>query len=147
MMYPFHAPMTHLPIGLLLGNALLTLLYLRRGDITLETGAYHCLWLGWFGAALAVATGIFDATRNLFDADRPRTDALNWINAHGLVGIAILAIYWQAWQIRRRRPDILDDPSARHGYLTRLALGVMLIVFDGWLGGHLVYSLRLGIAP
>ena len=146
-MYPFHAPATHLPIGLLLGNALLTLLYLRRGDTTLETGAYHCLWLGWLGALVAVATGIFDATRQLFDLEHPRTDALNWINAHGLVGIAILAIYWQAWQIRRRRPDILADPSARQGYLARLALGVVLILVDGWLGGHLVYSLRLGVVP
>src|SRR5258706_13399196 len=85
-MYPFHAPTTHLPIGLLLGNALLTVLYLRRGDTTLETGAYHCLWLGWFGVALAVATGIFDAARQLLDVANPRTDALGWINAHALAG-------------------------------------------------------------
>jgi uncharacterized membrane protein len=146
-MYPFHAPITHLPIGLLLGNALLTLLYLRRRDTTLETGAYHCLWLGWFGAALAVATGIFDAARQLLDPTNPRTDALGWINAHALVGLAILVVYWQVWQIRRRRPGILADPSARQGYLMRLALGVVLIVVDGWLGGHMVYSLRLGVAP
>jgi uncharacterized membrane protein len=144
-MYPFHALTTHLPIGLLLGNALLTALYLRRGDTTLETGAYHCLWLGWFGAALAVASGIFDAARQLLDSAKPRTDALTWINAHALVGIMILVVYWQAWQMRRRRPDILADPVARRGYLARLALGVTLIVVDGWLGGHLVYSLRLGI--
>ncbi|MFL5804357.1 MAG: DUF2231 domain-containing protein [Roseiflexaceae bacterium] len=146
-MYPFHAPTTHLPIGLLLGNALLTVLYLRRGDTTLETGAYHCLWLGWFGVALAVATGIFDAARQLLDAANPRTDALGWINAHALAGIIILVVYWQAWQMRRRRPDILADRSARRGYLARLALGVALIVVDGWLGGHLVYSLRFGVAP
>jgi len=146
-MYPFHAPTTHLPIGLLLGNALLTALYLRRGDATLETGAYHCLWLGWFGAVLAVASGIFDAARQLFDPARPRTDALNWINAHALVGIAILVVYWQAWQMRRRHPGILADPAARRGYVARLGLGVALIVVDGWLGGHLVYSLGLGVGP
>ncbi|HEX9374402.1 MAG TPA: DUF2231 domain-containing protein [Roseiflexaceae bacterium] len=146
-MYPFHALTVHLPIGLLLGNALLTALYLRRGDPALETSAYHCLWLGWLGAALAVAAGTFDAARQLFDPANPRDDALGWINAHALVGIAILLVYWQAWQARRRRPAILADADARRGYLARLALGVVLLVLDGWLGGHLVYALRLGVNP
>jgi uncharacterized membrane protein len=146
-MYPVHALTVHLPIGLLLGNALLTLLYLRRGDTALEVSAFHCLWLGWLGAALAVAAGIFDAARLLLDSINPRSDALGWINAHALVGLAILVVYWQVWQARRRRPAILADPSARRGYLARLALGVTLVVLDGWLGGHLVYSLRLGVSP
>ena len=144
-MYPFHPLTVHLPLGLLLGNALLTALYLRRGDASLEAGAYHCLWLGWLGAALAVASGTLDAARQLFDPVNPRDDALGWINAHGLVGLAILVVYWQAWQIRRRSPTILADATARRSYLARLALGLALIVFDGWLGGHLVYVLRLGV--
>jgi uncharacterized membrane protein len=146
-MYPFHALTVHLPIGLLLGNAVLTALYLRRGDPALEVSAYHCLWLGWLGAGLAVAAGIFDAARQLFDPINPRDDALGWINAHAAVGFAILVIYWQAWQIRRRRPEILADPSARRSYLARLAIGLVLLVIDGWLGGHLVYVLRLGVSP
>jgi uncharacterized membrane protein len=146
-MYPFHALTVHLPIGLLLGNAALTALYLRRGDPALEASAYHCLWLGWVGAALAVAAGIFDAAWRLFDPVNPRSDALGWINAHAAVGLAILVIYWQAWQIRRRHPGVLADQGKRRGYLARLAIGVALLVVDGWLGGHLVYVLRLGVSP
>jgi uncharacterized membrane protein len=146
-MYPFHPLTVHLPIGLLLGNALLTALYLRRGERALETSAFHCLWLGWLAALLALASGTLDAVRQLFDATHPRDDALGWINSHALVGAAILLVYWQAWQIRRRNPAILDIPTARRGYLARLALGVGLIVVDGWLGGHLVYTLRLGVQP
>ena len=141
-MYPFHPLSVHLPIGLLLGNAALTALYLRRG----ETSAFHCLWLGWLGALLAVALGIFDAARFVLGAGA-QGNALAWVNAHGLVGAAILVVYWQAWQMRRRAPGILDDARARRGYLARLALGVALLMLDGWLGGHLVYSLRLGVAP
>ena len=144
-MYPLHPLTVHLPIGLLLGNALLTLLYLRRGDPAFETSAFHCLWLGWLGALLAIAAGTFDAARQLLSATNPRGDALGWVNAHALVGFAILVIYWQAWQIRRRNPTVLANPAARRGYLARLAAGVTLLVLDGWLGGHLVYSLRLGI--
>src|SRR5262245_49451192 len=146
-MYPFHALTVHLPIGLLLGNAVLTALYLRRGDPALETSAYHCLWLGWLGAVLAVVVGIFDAAWRVFDPVSPRGDALAWINAHAAVGLAILVVYWQAWQLRRRRPAILADPIARRGYLVRLAIGLVLLVIDGWLGGHLVYALRLGVNP
>lgn len=144
-MYPFHPLTVHLPIGLLLGNALLTALYLRRGDATLETSAYHCLWLGWLGAALAVTTGIFDAARLVFNPANPQDDALGWINTHAAVSVAILVIYWQAWQRRRRQPAILTDPTARRGYLARLALGVVLLVVDAWLGGYLVYSLQLNV--
>jgi uncharacterized membrane protein len=146
-MYPFHPLTVHLPIGLLVGNAVLTVLYLRRGDRSIETGAYHCLWLGWLGALLAIATGTADAARQLLRADNPRDDALAWINSHAIVGLAILVVYWQAWQLRRRNPGVLDDPHARRGYLARLALGIALVVLDGWLGGHLVYTLRLGVNP
>src|SRR4029078_11896575 len=49
-------PLTvHLRIGLLLGNALLPLLYLRRRDRALEISAFHCLWLGWLGTLVAIA--------------------------------------------------------------------------------------------
>ena len=145
-MYPVHPLTVHLPIGLLLGNAVLTMLYLRAGNPAYETSAFHCLWLGWLGVLLALATGTFDAIRQLFDAAQPRDDALGWINAHALVGIAILVVYWQAWQIRRRNPAVLSEPGTRGGYLTRLAIGVILVVVDGWLGGHLVYVLRLGVS-
>ena len=146
-MYPFHPLTVHLPIGLLLGNALLTVLYLRRRDKTFETSAFHCLWLGWLGTLLAIAAGTFDAARQVLSPTNPRDDALGWINAHALVGFALLVVYWQAWQIRRRAPGVLDDPAARRGYVARLAIGVALLVLDGWLGGYLVYSLRLGVNP
>ena len=146
-MYPFHPLTVHLPIGLLLGNALLTLLYLRRGDPAFETSAFHCLWLGWLGALLAIAAGTVDAARQVLAPINRRGDALGWINAHALTGLALLVIYWQAWQIRRRNPNVLDSPAARRGYLARVAVGVGLLVLDGWMGGHLVYSLRLGVSP
>src|SRR5689334_10468268 len=119
-MYPLHPLTVHLPIGLLLGNALLTLLYLRGGDQAFEISAFHCLWLGWLGALLAIGAGTLDAARQVLSATNPRGDALSWINAHALAGFAILVVYWQAWQIRRRDAGILSNPTARRGYLARL---------------------------
>jgi uncharacterized membrane protein len=123
----------------------MTALYLWRSDRSLETAAYHCLWLGWLLLLPAVVTGTIDAARQVFDPLHPREDALVWVNAHALAGVAIMIVYWQAWQARRRNPAILDDAGARRGYLALLTLGAMLVVLTGWLGGQLVYSLRLGI--
>ena len=144
-MYTLHPITVHLPIGLLVGNALFTLLYLRRHDRTVETAAYHCLWLGILLLLPAVATGTYEAARHLFLDDSPRNDALGWINAHALAGIATLVVYWQAWQIRRRNPAVLDTAASKGNYLRWLGLGFALLVVGGWLGGHLVYQLGVGV--
>lgn len=144
-MYPFHPLTVHLPIGLLIGNALLTILYLRRGERALETSAYQCLWLGWLLILPAIATGTFSAVNYLFGPTPARPDALGWINAHAAVGVALLVVYWQAWQARRRNPAILDDPRTRRGYLAWIGVGVALLLLEGWLGGHMVYYLGIGV--
>lgn len=143
-MYTVHPLTVHLPIGLLIGNALFTLLYLRRGEKSLEIAAFHCLWLGTLLLLPAVATGTYEAVRHLFDPVRPRADALGWINAHAIAGIAVIVVYWQAWQRRRRNAALLDGPE-RRGYLGLLGLGVLLLITSGWLGGHMVYSLGVGV--
>jgi uncharacterized membrane protein len=143
-MYALHPLTVHLPIGLLIGNALLTALYLRRGDPALETSAYHCLWLGWMLTLPAVLTGTYAAVRHLTGSPAGGS-ALGWINAHALVGIALVVVYWQAWQQRRRNPALLGDARMRRGYLVRLGLGVGLLLLDGWIGGHMVYVLGVGV--
>lgn len=143
-MYALHPLTVHLPIGLLIGNALLTALYLRRGDPALEISAYHCLWLGWLLTLPAVLTGTYAAVQHL-TSSASGNSALGWINAHALVGIVLVVVYWQAWQQRRRHPTVLDDTRKRRGYLVWLGLGVALLVLDGWIGGHMVYALGVGV--
>ncbi|HEU5089879.1 MAG TPA: DUF2231 domain-containing protein, partial [Roseiflexaceae bacterium] len=67
-----------------------------------------------------------------------------WINAHGIAGLLVLLVYWQAWQLRRREATILDDVVRRRGYLARLAIGCALLLISGWIGGHMVYDLGVG---
>jgi hypothetical protein len=40
---------------------------------------------------------------------------------------------------------VLADVHKRRGYLVRLGLGVALLVLDGWIGGHMVYALGVGV--
>lgn len=143
-MEPFHPPSVHLPIGLLIGNAVFTVLYLRRGEPSLEMAAFHCLWLGTLLLLPAVVTGTWEAARQLFGPN-PRNDALGWINAHAAAGLSLFGVYWRAWQLRRRNPRLLDQADTRRSYLFWLAVGAVLVVVSGWLGGHMVYVLRLGV--
>jgi uncharacterized membrane protein len=140
-------PMTvHLPIGLLLGHAIFLAIFLWRRSSQHEAVAFQCLWLGWITLLPAVVTGTADAARQVFGPDAPRADALMMVNAHAAAGVALILVYWQAWQYRRRHPEWADAAPQRRAYLGRTALGIALLVLNGWLGGQLVYSLRLGVA-
>ncbi|MEI7768868.1 MAG: DUF2231 domain-containing protein [Chloroflexales bacterium] len=144
-MYAIHPLTVHFPLALLLASGLFSALYMRRGERAWETSAYHCLIVGWAVGAIALASGTIDALRQLVGPDVPRDNALiGWVNAHAFLNVAVVVIYGQALLLRRRRPDILDDAAARPGYLGRHALGALLLVAGGWVGGHLVYTLGLG---
>ncbi len=144
-MYPLHPFTVHFPIALLLAHGLFTWLHLRRGEQSFETSAYHCLIVGWFGALAAVLTGVWAAWQQIYGAATPRDSALlNLVNAHAIVGIAILLIAGQMLLLRRRQPGLLADTQARRGYLRLLIIGVLLVLLDGWLGGQLASSTGSG---
>jgi uncharacterized membrane protein len=146
-MYPLHPFTVHFPIALLLANGLLTLLYLYRGrQRAFETSAYHCLALGWIGSLAAVLSGAWDAWQQVYAPDATMSTAvLNRVNLHAAAGVAIVLVYGRALLLRRRHPDVLDDPQQRRGYLRLLFAGVLLVLLAGWLGGQLVYTFRLGL--
>lgn len=145
-MYALHPFTVHFPLALLLVSGLFTILALRRGGAW-ETSAYHCLIAGWLGAAVALLTGTADAVRQLVGPEVPRDNAvLGWVNAHAIANLAATVVYGQALLRRRRSPGLLADPDARRGYLRLHALGAALLLIGGWLGGHLVYVLGLGVS-
>lgn len=140
-MYPLHPLTVHFPIALLLASGLLTALYLRSGQATLASSAFHCMVLGWLGTLAALLTGAWDAYRQL-----PLERALAWVNAHAFSGIAVLLIFGWLLLQRRRDPTILEHGNPRRrAYLLGLGLGCALVAFSGWTGGYLVYYLQLGI--
>jgi uncharacterized membrane protein len=145
-MYPLHPFTVHFPIALLLVSGLFTLLAVRRGEGSWDSSAYHCLLVGWLAAVVATLTGLVDIARHLAGADGARVGGLiGWVNAHAFVNLAAVVVYGQALLQRRRRPAILADAAARAGYLRLHVLGALLLIAGGWLGGHLVYGLRIGL--
>lgn len=145
-MYPLHPFTVHFPVALLLVSGLFTLLAVRRGDGGWDRSAYHCLSVGWLAAVVALLTGLVDIARYLVGADGPRVgELIGWVNAHAFVTLAAVVVYGQALLLRRRRPGILADAAGRAGYLRLHLLGAALLIVGGWLGGHLVYALRIGV--
>ena len=139
-MYALHPAVVHFPIALLLLNLLLTLRYLRTPDSFTERAAYGALVLGWWAALAAITTGTIAVA-----LDWPlRPEVLAWVNAHAALGLALLIVYGRALLLRRRNPAILHEPERRR-YLVMLILGAGIVAIDGWVGGHLVYQLRLGV--
>ena len=134
-MYALHPAVVHFPIALLLLNLLLTAHYLRRPDPFTERAAYGALVLGWWAALAAVTTGTLTTALEWPLAP----GVLGWINAHALLGFALLLVYGRALLWRRREPGVLQGPHRRR-YFLLLVAGAALVALDGWVGGHLVYG-------
>ena len=139
-MYALHPAVVHFPIALLLLNLLLTLRCLRTPDSFTERAAYGALVLGWWATLAAIATGTIAVA-----LDWPlRSEVLVWVNWHAVLGLALLIVYGRALLWRRRNPAILAG-SERRRYLVMLIVGASIVAIDGWVGGHLVYQLGLGV--
>jgi uncharacterized membrane protein len=136
---PFHPRFVHFPIALcIVGAAFIAYGMLRRQEQWTRYGQTS-LVLGWIGILAAVITGLIDQT---FAPDDAAVAAL--LNQHITAGIALvvavgLAIYWP---IRNKK---LWQTPAKWGYMALLALVVLLVVVEAWLGGKLVYEYGVGV--
>lgn len=115
-------------------------LFLWRRERIYEQGAVFLLVLGWIGNWLAALTGLIEIGQ--LAPDDPRWSTLN---QHITLGIALIVVFGLALYQRMRRPRLLYEPQGRLLFLSLLALGAVLVMWDGLLGGKLVYELRLGI--
>ena len=61
------------------------------------------------------------------------------------MGIAMWVIFGLALYQKLRHPLILEDPSRRWRYVGLIAIGVVIVTVDGFIGGKLVYELKIGI--
>jgi uncharacterized membrane protein len=139
-LYAIHPAVIHFPIALLLLNLLLTLRYLQTHDDFVERAAYGALVLGWWAALAAVVTGTI-ATALEWPLEQ---GLLGWLNAHAVLGFVLLLVYGRALLWRRREPRVLQG-AGRNRYLLLLVAGALIVALDGWIGGHLVYRLGLGV--
>ncbi len=136
---PFHPRVVHFPIALCIVGALFIAVGALRKQERWSGYGQLSLLLGWLGIMVAVVTGLID------QASAPQApDVAAVINQHITAGIALLvavglALYWPL--VNKK----LWTTSARWGYFGLLAVVVILVLIEGWLGGKLVYHLRVGV--
>lgn len=136
---PLHPMFVHFPIALYLLGVLLTLGYLWRRAPDYERFAYWAFLLAWVAVAVAALAGLIDL--GSLAPDDPRRAV---INNHITSGVALLIINGLVLYFRFRWPDVLAG-SRRWVYLALMVTGIVAVVLTGWLGGKLVYTLKVGI--
>lgn len=136
---PLHPMFVHFPIALYLLGVLLTLGYLWRRTPDYERFAYWAFLLAWVAVAVAALAGLIDL--GSLAPDDPRRAV---INNHITSGVALLIINGLVLYFRFRWPDVLAG-SRRWVYLALMVTGIVAVVLTGWLGGKLVYTLKVGI--
>jgi uncharacterized membrane protein len=152
-----HPATVHFPIALLLVGSVAALAYpFRPFGLDLRMFAWLLLGLGWFGALVAILTGL--VAQSGLPPEAPYRDVLNW---HIGGGVAQLILYglllYMGWiyrsaRARKRRAaagrtgdDLLDDPSARWWVTLLLVAGALSVLATGWNGGILVYEWGVGV--
>ena len=136
---PFHPRFVHFPIALCIVGAFFIAFGVLRQQERWRGYGQISLLLGWAGVLVAVVTGLIDQASAPDDAA-----VVTVINQHITAGIARVITVGLAidWPIRSKN---LWQTSAKWGYLALLAVIVLLVILEAWLGGKLVYQYGVGV--
>jgi uncharacterized membrane protein len=135
-----HPAFIHFPIALILVSFLCDLCgYISRSS-SLRSAAWWTLFAaGGFGIVAAL-TGFWDMQHvPMDDTDSTYVDFHMWVGIASLFA-AVVLIVWRGMFFKRR--EVITC-----AYLTASSLVVALVLFQGWIGGELVYSYGVGVAP
>ncbi|HEY0947151.1 MAG TPA: DUF2231 domain-containing protein [Opitutaceae bacterium] len=136
---PLHPALVHLPIGLFPLSLLLDLASwaVDRPDWQLGRAAFICLVAGLATGLLAGITGMIDYTDIREDHPSRKTATV-----HMLLNLIALGVFALGAGLRLTAVDAPRTPLLP---VIISALGVGLITFPGYLGGHLVYNDGIGV--
>lgn len=132
--HPIHPMLIPFPITCLVGAFVTDLLYLSRGDHGFAVASHWLLGFGIGTALIAAAAGLTDYMGD----DRIRR--LGVALQHMLANVAAVVVAVINFVIR------LDDPT-NIGSLGIYLSGatVLILLYSGWLGGHMVYRHRVAV--
>ena len=136
--HPIHPMLVVFPLGLFATAAIFDVLYFITRYVALTTASYYMIAAGLIGGFLAAIFGAIDWLGLAYNSR-----AWNLGLLHGLGNGMVLGLFLLSWLRRRTPPDVLPDTTA---LLLSLA-GVGLALVTAWIGGELVYRLRVGVDP
>jgi uncharacterized membrane protein len=133
--HPIHPVLIVLPLGLFSIGVLFDALYLLTGDPVFADVAYWNITAGIVGALLAAVFGLVDWLA-IPGGTRAKRVGL-W---HGVGNVVIVVLFIGSWLLRQPARAYADPLPFVLGLI-----GVALALVTAWLGGELVYRLRVGI--
>jgi uncharacterized membrane protein len=131
-----HPMLVVLPLGLFSIAVLADVIYLVTGNADLAIVAFWNIAIGIVGGLLAAVFGAIDWF-GLPSGTRAKSIGL-W---HGLGNVVIVALFAASWLLRQ--PDGRYAPDIVPFVLGLVGIGLALLT--AWLGGELVYRLRVGV--
>jgi uncharacterized membrane protein len=134
--HPVHPMLVVLPLALFSAGVLFDIVYLVTGTATFAEIAFWNIGVGIVGGLLAALAGVVDWWAIPRETRARRLGA--W---HGIGNLVITGLFVVSWLLRR--PDPAYSPDLLPFILGLVAVGLALIT--AWLGGELVYRLRVAV--
>jgi uncharacterized membrane protein len=123
------------PLGLLGTSVIFDIIYLISDQSAWALAAHYMVGAGLIGGLAAALFGWIDWA-GIPSGTRAKRIGL-W---HGLMNVAVLALFSLSWVLRRDNP--LVPPT---GAIMAGLSAIVLAVIAAWLGGELVYRLGIGV--
>ncbi|HEY7702919.1 MAG TPA: DUF2231 domain-containing protein [Candidatus Limnocylindrales bacterium] len=134
--HPIHPMLIVFPLGLLATAVLFDVLYALSGNADLATFSYYALIAGVVGGLLAAVFGLLDWMKIPKETRARRIGAL-----HGAGNVVVTGLFLLSLASRWGDPQYLPNSLP----LILGVLGAVLALFTAWLGGELVYRLRVAV--
>jgi uncharacterized membrane protein len=135
--HPVHPMLVVFPLGLLSTAVVFDLLYLATANEELATFAFWAIAAGVVGGLLAAIFGLWDWLGIPRETRAKRVGLV-----HGAGNAIVTGLFAVSWLPRT------GDPTYLPGNVLPLLLalvGAAIALFTAWLGGELVYRLRVGV--
>lgn len=135
--HPVHPMLIVFPLGLLSTAVIFDLLYLATDNEELATFAFWAIAAGVIGGIAAALFGAWDWLAIPSETRAKRIGLL-----HGAGNVVVTALFALSWYLR------VGDPTYLPENVLPLVLGLLgagLAAFTAWLGGELVYRLRVAV--
>lgn len=134
--HPIHPMLIVFPLGLFIMSVIFDVLHFITGNALLSTVVYYDIAAGIIGGLLAALFGLLDW---LAIPAGTRAKAIGAV--HGIGNVVVVAFFALSWLIRNgssgHQPDIWAFVAG--------LLGIGLGAVTAWIGGELVYRLRVGV--
>jgi uncharacterized membrane protein len=134
--HPIHPMLIVYPVGLLSAAVLFDLLYLATNNEQLATFSFWAILAGVVGGLAAALFGLID-----WLAIRPGTRAKRIGMFHGLGNLVVVGLFVLSFLTRMSNSAYLPDTTP----LLLAVLGLAVALVTAWLGGELVYRLRVAV--